>query len=119
MAGLPSVPRGFPPRFVARGQLGQLRLKAASKDDIRAPPGHVGSHRYGAGTARLGDDFSFPLMEFGVQHLVGNAPGIHGFGQALGGFDGRGAHQHGLAPIPAILDVLDNGVVLLIHGEEN
>jgi hypothetical protein len=35
----------------------------------------------------------------------------------LGGLDGGGAHQHRLAALDAVLDVLDDGVVLLLLGQ--
>ena len=77
MAGLPSIPRGLPSCLIVRRKLGQLRLKVAPKNDIRAPSRHVGGHRNRAGPPRLGDDFRLPLVELGVEHLVRDAPSIH------------------------------------------
>ena len=63
------------------------------------------------------DDLRFAGVVLCVEHLVRNAAFAQQSGEVLRGLDGRGAHQHRLAAFTAVLDVLDNGLELLVLGQ--
>ena len=92
---------------------------AVAQHDVRAASGHVGGNGHLALLTGLGHDFGFLLVLFGVEHVVRDAQ----FGQALGehfrGFNGDGAHQHGLF-LPMQLDNgLHNGVEFFLAATED
>ena len=68
------------------------------------------------GPAGLRHDLGFARVLLGVEHLVRQV----GLGQQavddLGVLDRGGAHQHRLAALVALADVLDRGFVLLARG---
>ncbi len=93
-----------------------LGRHSLAEDDVRPPPRHIGGD--GDRTLLPGpfDDFRFPLVVFGVQHLVGNAAGLEHGAQALRFFDGDGAHQNRLpSPITAF-NLIDHGAELASFG---
>ena len=98
-------------QFVADAHVGiaaQLNVGAAAR--------HVGGDGDGAGHAGLRHDEGFLLVIAGIQHMVGNALFLEQLGEMLGFLDRGGAHQHGLALFAAVLDQLDDRVVLLVGG---
>jgi hypothetical protein len=96
--------------------LRQLRLEVAAEHDVGTAAGHVGGDGHHAGLAGLGDDAGLALVLLGVQHLVRDLVFRASARDQLGGLDGRGAHQRRLAALDAVLDVLDDGVELLLAG---
>ena len=67
---IPLGANGFQLLLRGRIQFGGLRLPVAAKDDVRAPPRHVGGDGHRAGAPGLGDDFRLPLVLLGVQHRM-------------------------------------------------
>ena len=94
-------------------QAGQLRLEIAPEHDVGAAAGHVGGDGDGSRAPRVHDDLGFPSVVLGVQDLVRDALAAEQPRDVLGGLDGSGAHQHRLAPGPAVVDVRDDGLELL------
>ena len=91
-------------------------LGVAAEEDVDAAAGHVGGHRDGVQPAGLGHDLGLPGVLLGVQDLVGDAPALEQPRQLLGlGHRGR-AHQHGLARLVALDDVVDHGGELGVLG---
>ena len=98
--------------------LGQV-LGVAAQHDIGAAAGHVGGHGDRAQLAGLGDDLGLLLVELGVEHVVLDAPLLEHGGELLRLLDGDGAHQHGLALLVALLNLVDNGAELARLGLVN
>ncbi len=96
-----------------------LRLRAAAEHDVRAAARHVGGNGDRAGPAGLGDDVRLALMLLGVEHLVRDLRALQQLRQPFRRFDRRRPHQHRLAALHAILDVLENGLELIVLGEEH
>jgi hypothetical protein len=90
-----------------------LLLDVAAQHDVGAAAGHVGGDGDHARPAGLGHDLGLLGVLLGVEHLVRQL----GLGQQardqLGVLDRGGAHQHRLATLVAVADVLGDGVVLL------
>jgi hypothetical protein len=105
--------RAFRPR---PGRVGledlHLLLDVAAQHDVGAAAGHVGGD---------GDHLRRPAWAtisasgvlLGVEHLVRQLGLGQQAGDELGVLDRRGAHQHRLAALVAVTDVLDHRVVLL------
>ena len=55
-------------------------------------------------------------MEFGVQDFVLDAAALEHRAEHFALLDGDGAHQHRLALLVALHDLVDDGVVLALHG---
>src|SRR5690606_17303467 len=98
-------------------QLIDFRFPVAAQPDVATAAGHIGGNGNGSRPARLGDDLGFLLVEFGVEHPVFDAGRLQAAGDFLGGFDGGNAHQHRRVLLLRLANVLDNGRVLLVHGE--
>ncbi len=105
-----------------RGQAGVLLdgvdflADAAAEHDVGAAAGHVGGDGDAAGHAGLGHHLRLPVVLLGVQHLMGQFfPGEQS-GQELVHLDGGGAHQHRLAALVAVADVVDDRLPLLVGG---
>ena len=96
----------------------QAGLQVAAQHDVGAAAGHVGGNGNRADLAGPGDDLRFLLVVLGVEHLVRDALFLEQPRHPLRGFDRRGADQHGLAAVVAILDVGQHGAVFLIHRQE-
>ena len=106
------------PRLAGRGRgLLELGFVVAAEFDVGAATRHVGRDGHFAGHAGVLDDVRLALVLLGVQHFVRNAVLLEHAGQQLGGFDGRGADEHGLLARHAILDVLDDGLELVVLRE--
>ncbi len=58
-------------------------------------------------------------MLLGVQNLVRNLRALQQLREPLGGLDRGGAHQHRLAALHAILDILENGLELIVLRQEH
>ena len=97
--------------FVADAHVG-----VAAQLDVGAAAGHVGGDGDGAGNARLRHDRGFLLVIARVQHVVLDLLLLEEVGELFGFFDRGRAHQHRLAALVAILDQLDDGVVLFVDG---
>ena len=67
-----------------------------------------------AGPAGLRDDVRLALVLLGVEHLVRDALLLQQPGQELGGLDRGGADQHRLRALHAVLDVVDDGLELVL-----
>ena len=91
--------------------LGQ-ELGVAAQHDVGTTAGHVGGHGDGAELAGLGHDLGFLLVVLGVEDVVLHAGLLQKAGEELRLLDGHGAHQHGLALLVALLDLVDDGPVL-------
>ena len=98
---------------------GHFGFQRTAQHDVGTAAGHVGGDGHRAGLAGIGDDLRLALVLLGVEHLVLHAGLAQMLGQQLGGFDGRGAHQHRLAALVAILDVLEHRVELGVAVEEH
>ena len=105
--------------FVRLDELALL-LDVAAKHDVRAAARHVGRDGDHLGPARLRDDLRLAGVLLGVQHLVREVVGtLQHPGEQLGALDRGRAHEDRLATRVAILDVLDDGVVLFLVGPEH
>ena len=93
--------------------LGQA-LGVAAEDDVDAAAGHVGGHRDAVEPTGLGDDVGLPEcpVRLGVEHLVGDALLVEQARQALGLLDRDRAHQHRLAGLVALGDVVGDRLEL-------
>ena len=59
--------------FLARElQIGHLNFPVPSQHDVGTATGHVGGDGQRTRAAGLGNNFSFFLVEFGIEHLVRN-----------------------------------------------
>ena len=96
------------------GQVCQLDLEVATQLDVGATTGHVGGNGHGSRLTGLRDDVCLALMLLGVEHFVGDALLLEQACQELGGLDRGGADEHRLATCGAVLDVLDDGLVLVL-----
>ena len=94
-------------------------LRVAAQHDVGTTAGHVGGDGHGPQLARLGHDLGLFFMVLGVQDVVGDALFFQQLGQDLGLFNGDGAHQHGLALLVALLNLVDNGAELARLGLVN
>ena len=56
--------------FVLFQELARHKIRVATEQDVRTAAGHVGGDRDRALAARLGDDFGFALVIFGVQNVM-------------------------------------------------
>jgi len=83
--------------------------------DVGPAPRHVRRDRDGALLPRLGHDLGLLLgpVLLGVEHVVGNAFPLKGAADRLGHLHRGRAHEHRLAALVVLLDLLDDGVVLL------
>ena len=95
--------------------VGEL-VGVAAQQDVRATAGHVGCDGDRALAARLGHDLRLALVELGVQHLVLDATCVKHLGEAFGALDGDGTHQNRLALGVALLDVVGDGLELVVDG---
>ena len=75
----------------------------AAEQNVGTAAGHVGGDGDHAEPAGLGDEFSFALVQFGVEHDVADAFALKDGGEAFGLFNGRGADQDRLLPFRAVL----------------
>ena len=101
-----SVERSTPP---GRRLPGRQPLGIAPEDDVDASPGHVGGHGHPTDPAGLGDDLRLTEVLLGVEDLVGYALLLEEPGEVLGLGHRGGAHQHRLALVVALDDVIDHG----------
>ncbi len=85
----------------------------AAQQDVGSAARHVGSDGDHAFAAGLGDDFRFLLVILGVEHNVLNAFFLQQIRQALGLFDRSGAHQHWLASVIQLLNLVCGRKVFL------
>src|SRR5215831_2418441 len=110
------------PRLVALGaqdvEPAQARHVGAELD-VGAAPGHVGRDRHHAALARLGHDLGFALFLCCVEHRVLDALALEHVGEQLAHLDVHRAHEHGLAALVALDDLVDDGGVLLALGTED
>ena len=88
----------------------------AAELDVGAAAGHVGGDGDGAADARLGDDGGLALVIARVQHVVPDLALLQQRRDVLGLLDRDGADQHRLTALLAVLDLLDDRVVLLARG---
>ena len=117
VAFLPGCPDRRDLRFVGVvAKRRHLCFPVAAQHDVRAASGHVGGDGDHAWTAGLSDDLRFAFVLFGVQHAVLDLAALQFGGEAFGGFDGSGAHQHRLARLGGGLDFLDDGIELFVLG---
>jgi hypothetical protein len=93
-----------------------LLLDVAAEHDVGAAAGHVGRDRDHAGPPGLRHDLGFLRVLLGVQHLVRQLVLVEQAGDQLRVLDRRGAHQHRLAALVAVADVVDDCLVLLACG---
>ena len=96
-----------------------LPLDAATEHDVGAATGHVGGDGHHLRPAGLGHDLGLACMLLGIEHLMRQADFFQQRRQQLGVLDRGGAHQHRLTAAIAILDVADDGLVLLLHRAIN
>ena len=101
---------GLGDQLVGHARLAQVglgqELGVAAQHDVGAAAGHVGGHGDGAELAGLGDDLGLLLVVLGVQDAVRDALALEHLGQQLRLLDGDGAHQHRLALLVALLNLL-------------
>jgi hypothetical protein len=95
----------------------ELGLEIAAELDVGAATSHVRGDGHLARHARVLDDVRLALVLLGVQHVVVDVMLAQHAGDQLGAFDRRGADQHRLAAFHAVLDVLDDGLVLVVLRE--
>ena len=96
-----------------------LHLRAAAQHDVGAAAGHVGGDGDGAGPSGLGHDVRLAFVLLGIQHLVRNLLALQQLRDPLGGLDRGGADQHRLTALHAVLDILEDGLELVMLGEEH
>ena len=93
-----------------------LLLDVAAEHDVGAAARHVGGDGDHLRPAGLRDDLRLALVLLGVQHLVRQPDLLEDARENLGVLDRRGADQHRLALLVAVLDVGDDRRVLLVGG---
>ena len=109
---------GFRQRLVGADQV-DLLVRAAAQHDVGAAARHVGGDGDVARLAGLGDDLGFARVLLGVEHFVLELGLLQQAGQQLGILDAGRTHQHGLAALVAVADVVEDGVVLFLVGLED
>ena len=92
---------------------------AFAQFDVGTATGHVGGDGHGAELAGHRDDVGFGLVVLGVEDLVRDLGHREHATEGLGGFDGGGADEHGLAALMGFGDLLDGELVLLLTGLED
>ena len=106
------VAGGLGDELVAHPRLPQVclgqELRVAAQHDVGAAAGHVGGHGDRPQLAGLGHDLGLLLVVLGVQDIVLDAPLFQHVGELLRLLDGHGAHQHGLALLVALGDLVDH-----------
>src|SRR5437867_11968170 len=93
-----------------------LLLDVAAKHDVGPAAGHVGGDGDHLRPTGLRDDLRFLRVLLGVEHLLLQAGLVQQARDELGVLDRRRAHQHRLAALVAVLDVLGDRLVLLARG---
>ena len=91
-------------------------LRIAAQQNVGAAAGHVGGNRDRALAAGLRDDERFALVILGVQHFVPDAHLLQHARQSFGLFDRNRAHQHRLALLVQLLDLLGGVAEFLFLG---
>ena len=85
--------------------LGQ-EVGVAAEQDVGAPARHVRGDGDGLLAAGLRDDLGFALVVLGVEDLVRDAALLEEPREVLGLLDGDRAHQHGLALLVTLGDLV-------------
>ena len=67
----------------------------------------------------VGDDLGFLAVILGVEDAAGDLSALEHFTDELGGVDGCGADEYGLATVIGFLNLGDYGVVFLTAGFEH
>ena len=93
-----------------------LLLDVAAEHDVGAAAGHVGGDGDHLRPPGLGHDLGFLGVLLGVEHLVRQLGLRQQVRDQLGVLDRRRAHQHRLAALVAVADVVDDRVVLFLGG---
>ena len=91
-------------------------LGVAAEHDVGAAARHVGRDGERAVAARLRDDLGLALVLLGVQHVVADAAVLELRREHLAGLDRDRAHQHRLAALVALLELVDHRLPLLVLG---
>ena len=92
------------------------RLGFRCQFDVCSASGHVGGDGYGPGAASFRHNFSFPLVQLGVQYVVRDVPQLERAAQQLTDFNGRGSYQDWTAGVAQFNDFVDGRVVLFALG---
>ena len=102
---IPLFTRNIQPSLVAILQLSPSHgFWVTTQDDVGTTTGHVRRNRHRTEASRLCDDFSFSLVELGIQNAVFNAPTIQHFGESFALFDGNRTHQNWAALLTNFLN---------------
>jgi hypothetical protein len=102
-------------RLVGLDRLDRL-LDVAAQHDVGAAARHVGGDGDHLRPAGLRHDVGFAGVLLGVEHLVRQARLVQQLVDDFRVLDRGRAHQHRLAALVALADVLDGGFVLLARG---
>ena len=79
--------------------------------DIRTTAGHVGGNRHRAALSCLGHDIRFLLMEFRIQHVVGNLAHLQHLAQHFGNFHRSRTDQYRTPSLDEFLNLFNNRFV--------
>ena len=88
----------------------------SAQHDIGTTAGHVGGDGDHFQAARLGHDVGLAGMLLGIEHLMRQFFLFQQLRDDLGVFDGGGAHQHRLAALMAVADILNSSLVFFKSG---
>ena len=98
--------------------LGQ-HLGVSAEENVRPAAGHVGGDGDRAPATGLGDDVRLALVLLGVEDVVRHAPALEEGAHHLALGDGDGAHQHRLALLVQLLNLLHRRFEFLALGLVN
>ena len=88
----------------------------AAQHDVGSAPGHVGRHGDGALAPGHGHDGGLTGVLLGVEDLVGDAALAQPLGEDFRLLHAGGTHQHRLAGLMTLGNVVDDGVELGLDG---
>ena len=94
----------------------QQFFQVAAEHDIGTAAGHVGGDGDHLGPAGLGHDLGFARMLLGVQNLVRQLFLLQQLGDDFRVLDRGRAHQHRLAALVTVADVVDRCLVFFLGG---
>ena len=90
-------------------------LRVAAEHDVGAAACHVGGDGDHFGAPGLGDDLGLTRVLLRIEHVVRQLLLVEHSGEQLRVLDGSGADEDRLAALVAVLDVVDDRLLLLMR----